>query len=284
MPSTTFPIRLDTPAVHVPIEPGGKLILRGYFHSTHDGSIVDAATTTWPSGAPGGASVDAAGLIDWQAGGFHLVSRDPQTHEVQLLATDGPAPACDLNHVQAPCLPLRAHHQALSRLMTVSEWTSSLKGGIQGEVVAPPVYAPVTTIASTMKPVLIVSGVGLLVLAMLLFVGWQFRRWSRSAPVELRRLAKRVRDKALRADPILSGPLAPALDSMIKAIDSRTVDPLSEERQRIVTVLRRVDATLDDKAAENKACDERKMADELVSEVEIALEAAGEAARLGPQR
>ena len=136
----------------------------------------------------------------------------------------------------------------------------------------------------TMKPVLIVSGVGLLVLAMLLFVGWQFRRWSRSAPVELRRLAKRVRDKALRADPILSGPLAPALDSMIKAIESSKVDPVSEEGQRIVKVLRRVDATLDEKAAENKACDERKMADELVSEVEIALEAAGEAARLGPQR
>jgi hypothetical protein len=283
VPPTTFPFRLDVPATHVPVEPGGKLILRGSFHSSHDGSIVDAATTTWPSGTPGGAGVDTGGLIDFEGGGFHVVSRDPNTHEVHVVATDGPAPACDIQRVTAPCLPIRAHHQAHSRLITVKEWTSSLKGGMQVEVVAPPAYAPVTTLASTMKPVLIGSGVVVAAVAALAVAWVGYRRWSRSAKVELQRLAKRVRDKASQADPILAGPLTPALESAMKAIEQRKVDPSSEEGKRVVAVLRRVDAKLDEKAAAAKADDERRAADELVSEVEIALEAAGEAAQYGPR-
>jgi hypothetical protein len=180
-------------------------------------------------------------------------------------------------------LPIRAHHQAHSRLITVKEWTSSLKGGMQVEVVAPPAYAPVTTLASTMKPVLIGSGVVVAAVAALAVAWVGYRRWSRSAKVELQRLAKRVRDKASQADPILAGPLTPALESAMKAIEQRKVDPSSEEGKRVVAVLRRVDAKLDEKAAAAKADDERRAADELVSEVEIALEAAGEAAQYGPR-
>jgi hypothetical protein len=274
---------LDLPATHVPVEPGGKVVLRGSFHSSHDGSTVDAATTTWPGGSPGGTSVDTGGLIDFEAGGFHVVSRDPNTHEVHAVATDGPAPACAINQVAAPCLPIRAHHQAHSRLITVKEWTSSLKGGMNVEVVAPPVYAPVTSFASTMKPVLIGGGVIVAIVAVTVMAWLWYRRWARSAKVELRRLAQRVRDKASRADPILAGPLTPALETAMKAIDQRKVDPASEEGKRVVAVLQRVDAKLDEKAAKAKAEDERRAADELVSEVEIALEAAGEAAQYGPR-
>jgi len=283
VPPTTFPFRLDQPATHVAVDPGGELILKGSFHSSHDGSVVDAATTTWPSGAPGGSSIDTGGLIDFEAGGFHVVSRNPDTHEVHVVATDAEAPACAINHVAAPCLPIRTHLQAHSRLITVKEWTSSLKGGMQVEVVAPPALAPVTSMAAKMKPVLIGGGVVVGIVAAVLVAWAWYRKWSRSAKVELRRLALRVRDKAARADPILAGPLTPALESAMKAIEQRKVDPASDEGKKVIAVLRRVDAKLDEKAAKDKADDERRAADELVSEVEIALEAAGEAAQYGPR-
>lgn len=280
---TTFPFRLDQPATHVDVKPGGEVILKGSFHSSHDGSIVDAATTTWPSSAPGGSSVDTGGLVDFEAGGFHVVSRNPDTHEVVVVATDGQAPACELNHVQAPCLPLRVHHQAHSRLITVKEWTSSLKGGVQVEVVAPPAYAPITTAGAQAKPYLIAGGVLVAFVAAVFVVYAWYRKWVRSPAVQLRKIAKQVRDKAVRADPILAGPLTPALESALRAIDERKVDPGSEEGKRVIAVLRRVDEKLDEKAAKDRAEDEKRAADALVQEVEIALEAAGEAAQYGPR-
>ncbi|PIE06063.1 MAG: hypothetical protein CSA75_01495 [Sorangium cellulosum] len=283
MPSSTLHFRLDQPATHIDVKPGGKVIIRGSFHSTHDGTVVDAATTTWPSGAPGGTGVDRGGLIDFAAGGFHVVSRNPDTHEVIAVATDGEAPACAINHVSAPCLPIRAHHQAHSRLITVKQWTSSLKGAMQVEVVGPPAIAPVAAVANKMKPVWIGGGILASVVAVSLSAWVVYRRWSKSAKVQLRKLAKRVRDKATTADPILAGTLMPALDSAMKAIDERKVDPASDEGKKVIAALKRVDAKLDKKAAQDKAEDERRVADDLVSEVEIALEAAGEAARLGPR-
>ena len=71
-------LALDRIVQPVNVEPGGEIILRGSFTSAHDGTTIDAATTQWPAGAPGGASVDAGGLIDFEAGGFHMTSRDPK--------------------------------------------------------------------------------------------------------------------------------------------------------------------------------------------------------------
>lgn len=283
MPPHTFPFRLDQPATHVAVQPGGEIILRGSFHSNQDGSVVDAATTTWPSGAPGSAGVDSGGLIDFEAGGFHVVSRDPDTHEVVAVATDAPAPGCDIHNVAAPCLPLRVHHQAHSRLITVKEWTGSLKGGMQVQVVAPPAYAPVTSMAQKMKPLLLGGGATVGIVAALIVAFAWYRHWSKSAKVELQALARRVRDKASHADPILAGPLLPAVEAAMRAIQERKVDPASEEGKKVMSVLRRVDEKLDQKAAKDKAEDERKAADELVSDVEIALEAASEAAEYGPR-
>ena len=267
--------------MHVDVEPGGTIVLKGSYHSTFDGSVVDAATTTWPSGAPGGSSVDTGGLIDLDQGGFHLVSRDPVKHEVVAVATDGPAPACQAAGLQAPCLPLRTAVQAHRRLITANEWASSLKGGIQVVVEQPPAYAPVTTFAQQAKPYLL-AGVGVLLVAALGAVAWKtYRAWSRSARRQLVRLARSVRDKATRADPILAAPLAPALESALRAIDDKRVDPASAEGKRVVDVLRRVELRLDEKVANERAEDERRAADDLVQQVEVALEAAGEAARIG---
>ena len=50
-----FSLDLARPAVHVDVSPGGEIVLRGSYQSTHDGSVIDAATTTWPKETPGGA-------------------------------------------------------------------------------------------------------------------------------------------------------------------------------------------------------------------------------------
>src|SRR6185437_8760031 len=105
-PSPTTPLPLDLPAIHVDVEPGGEIVLKGAFHSKHDGSIVDAATTTWPPEAPGGASVDTGGLVDFEAGGFHVTSRDPVKHEVHAVVKSEGGEACAALGVTAPCLPL----------------------------------------------------------------------------------------------------------------------------------------------------------------------------------
>src|SRR5438552_16150444 len=113
------PISLTQPAIHVDAAPGGEIVIRGSYASAHDGSIVDAATTTWPAGAPGGASVDPGGLLEVSdAYGFHLTSRDPSTHEVHAVATGEGSAACSAFGVAAPCLPLRVRLQAQSRLLT----------------------------------------------------------------------------------------------------------------------------------------------------------------------
>ena len=103
MPPVILPLRPDAPTLTLDVSPGGEIILRGSYTSTHDGSTVDAATTTWPAGAPGGASVDAGGLVDLTAGGFHLTSRDPVTHEVHAIATGEPGPACAATGAATPC-------------------------------------------------------------------------------------------------------------------------------------------------------------------------------------
>ena len=133
-PQTT--LGLDQAATHIAVAPGGEIILRGSYASVRDGSIIDAVTTTWPVGTPEGS--DRGGLYDLEAGGFRLVSHDPVTHEVHAVAIGGQQSACTAGGVASPCLPLRLLPQARSRHMTVSDWSSSLKGGILFEVPIPP--------------------------------------------------------------------------------------------------------------------------------------------------
>src|SRR5262249_30547102 len=118
-------LSLSQPALPVDVPQGGEIILRGFFTSTRDGSIVDAATTTWPQDTPGGGSIDAGGLIDFEAGGFHITSRDVAKHEVHAIAVGDTGPMCAALQAGARCLPLRAQKQAVTRLITMQEWTSS---------------------------------------------------------------------------------------------------------------------------------------------------------------
>lgn len=263
-------------AAHVDVAPGGEVVLRGVLASTHDGSMVDAAITTFPDGAPGGGGVDGQGLVDFEAGGFHLLSRDAVRHEVHAIATGAEAPACAALGVVAPCLPLRYGEQAHSRLLTVDDWASSLKGGLTVEVVAPPLYAPVAEEAFLHASDIVAgSAFALLVFGVLAIVRRR-RRFAISPAGKLWSVAERVRGKLDDADPVLAAPLRPAMNIAARAIRRRRLDPTTPEGARVLGVLERVEQRLDAARAQATADEEREVADALVHEMEAALEASEE--------
>lgn len=275
MPSVPVPI--DQPAVHVDVRPGGELILRGSYYSTHDGSELDAATTTWPKEAPGGESRDAGGIFDPGLGGFRVTSRDPGTHEIHLRATGDAAPGCSAAGVAAPCLVVRTPIAARARLLASDEFARSLKGGIEMEIVAP-------TIAVTAAPMFPYLGVAAAIGAAIAvgLVAIRMRRKRKSSPYgQLLALAGRVQDKLRGADAVIAAPLGRAVETATRSLKAGRVDPASAEGKRVAAVLLRVESKLDAHAAESRAEQEREAADELVREVESALEAAEEAAAIG---
>jgi hypothetical protein len=272
-------LRFDTPAFHVPIPPGGELVLRGSLYSSHDGSRVDATTTTWPADAPGGGSIDPGGMYDLEAGGFHLASQDPQAHVVHAVATGVEAPACSLHGVSSPCLLSRLAVQANSRLMQADDWYGSLHGSLAMEVAEPPFYAPALPWTAALWPVARVAGV-LFAIALLVALGVWIHKVRASTPTAvLARLARRVRTKAERAAPLLAAPLQPALDSASRALRSRSLDPRSPQGRRVSQLLAGLEERLDATAREQTAASEKQLADNFALEVEIALQAAAEAAR-----
>lgn len=266
-----------TPALHVDVRPGGEIIVRGSFYLPTDGSTIDAAATTWPENAPGGASVDSGGLIDFAAGGFRVTSRDLKSHEVHAIATGDPAPLCDALRVSAPCLPVRTAVVAQSRLMTVDAWTKDLKGEMVLEVpstVLPPV-AP--------KTAFYLQFVGIaFVFVLALAAGFALYRKRQNSPRgRLWALAKRVQKKLYSAEPVLRAPLSPAIESALKALSEQRVDPSGSEGKRVEQALMRVEMELDTKARQAVAEKEQEAADELLREMESALEAAEEASAIG---
>ncbi len=270
----SFAIRLDRPAQHFDADPGTEIVLRGVVRSTFDGSEIDAATTTWPDGAPGGASVDAGGLVDLRGGGLHLVSRDPKTHEVVAVVTDRPGAACEAAHVASPCVALRSLEQARSRLLTTSEWGRSLDGKLTAEIqtpVPPPAYAPVTHALTS--PLVATGALATILFAVAIFA---VARRRRSASYQMRRAIRRIEKKLAVADAALSGALAPAVKRALQAIERKRIDPASKEGMRIADVLHRVETRLDESTAHARATKEQEAADTLVLEMESALEAAHE--------
>jgi hypothetical protein len=271
-----LPLRLDTPATHVETSPGGEIILRGSFHSTIDGSVIDAATTTWPRENPGGASIDAGGLVDFQAGGFHITSRDAQSHEVHAVATGEAAPACAALGVASPCLPLRLREPATRRMVTQSDWVRSLKGAITVEVLQPPVYAPAVATSRKVMPYLAGAG-SLLALALGAVMVGKFRRKQASSPRgQLLALARRVHARARTADPSLAAPLTPTLTKALQRLEKGAVDPSSPEGQRVRVLLEKVELRLESEAKKAQSQREQEVTDELAREVEIAFQAAEE--------
>lgn len=267
---------LDRPALHLDVAPGGAILLRGSFSSKFDGSVVDAATTSWPAGAPGGASIDAGGLIDFEGGGFHVTSRDPVRHEVHAVATGEGGAACAALQVASPCLPVRLPPMALRRLMTVADWNASLIGpraGLAIEVIAPPLYAPPPAAVPYLA---ITSGLLAAGLAVAFFLRRK-KRLAASPAGRLLALASRVRARLALADAVVAAPLAPALDTARCALRAQRIDATSAEGRRIQAALEKVELRIDASEKQARAEKEREAADELVREIESALEAAEEA-------
>lgn len=277
MSGPSFPVVLHRAATHLPVAPGGTIVVTGSFRSRHDGSLIDGASTTWPADAPGGASVDAGGIIDFRAGGFDVASVDAKTHVIEAVASGEPAAGCAAYRVPAPCLIVRSHDLAHGRLLTVGDWASSLRGGMQVEVLAP--IAPASAAAEAPPPpVALLGGAAAAVVAMVLAVAWWLhRRWRRSPRGRLGRLLRQLGRLASRVDPVLGRVLRPALASTARAIRQRRLDPTSTEGQRLEQALRQLQAELRHDAARKRRAAEREVADELAEQVMIALEAAAEA-------
>jgi hypothetical protein len=281
MPPVAIPLRLDTPAIPIETIPGGEIILRGSFHSKLDGSTVDAATTTWPKENPGGASIDAGGLVDFQAGGFHVTSRDAQIHEVHAVATGDSAPACAALGVASPCLPLRLREPAQKRLLTQNEWVQSLKGGITVEVLSPPVYAPAVAASRPYFPFLAAAAAFLALLLGLALLRSVRQKRAASPRGQLLALARRVHGKARSADPTLAAPLVPALAEALQRLEKGAVDPTSPEGTKIRVMLEKVETRLEEASQKARSEREREITEELALEVDIALQAAEEALQAG---
>lgn len=270
-------IPLTQPALPVDVPQGGEIILRGFYTSTRDGSIVDAATTTWPAEAPGGGSIDAGGLIDFEAGGFHVTSRDVAKHEVHAIAVGEGGPACSSLGIASRCLPIRVQKQAVTRLITIQDWTSSLQGSISVEMTAPPAYAPPPAAVPYIE-----IGSGIVAAGIIALFSLRYRKRQAESPAgQLIALGQRVRAKLASADAIVAAPLAPAIETALKALRARRIDASSVEGKRIAAVLARVEVRLDESAQHARAHEEQQAADELVREFESALEAADEATLAG---
>lgn len=265
-------------AISVGVQPGATLVLRGSLLSRHDGSVVDAAKTFMAPPVAGATSAGQKGLVDFAAGGFELVAYDAETHEVELVAAGGPAPACELLGVSSPCLVLRSSELAHQRLLTVGEWSASLRGNIQVQYEA----AGDSTMA---QPVAVGAAVAwsevalaaLVGLVALVAAGWLLRRWLCSARRRLTRLIRRTGRAARRTNPVLAQVLMPALDSTASAVRQGRIDPASLAGRRLEVALRTVHGDLRAEAVRRRSSEQLRVADELLGQVELALEAAAEA-------
>ena len=267
-------------AVHLPIALGDEIVLRGSYYSRHDGSVVDAATTTWPKDAPGGASVMVGGLFDLGAGGFELLEVDPSKHVIRAVVVGDHTPACRTAGVQAPCLLPRTDALAHGRLLTASEWHASLRGEIIIEHrdlgLGASLEDEPATGASSLLWVLA------LVLAATVWaaIGWVgYRRWARSHRRRLVRLLRRVGRGARRVDPILSRVLAPSLASTERALREGRFDPASAPASQLTLALERIQAQLQQRDAQRRHQAQRDTTDALLRELELAVDAASEASR-----
>jgi len=277
MPPTPLP--LDRPLA-VDVRPGGEIIVSGTCYLSQDGSTIDAATTRWPKEAPGGASVAPIGLIDHQASGLSLVSRDLDKHEYHYVYSGDASAVCNAAGIQGACLVPSTMKLAVNRGIPSHEFLSALKGAngcLQVEVPGAPALAAVRPAFPFLGAA---AGIGVAIAVGL--VAFRVRKRRRSSPAgQLLALARRVQAKVQGADVVVAAPLGRAVETALRALKAGRVDPTSAEGQRVAAVLLRVETQIDAHAAETRAEQEREAADELVREVESALEAAEEASAIG---
>ncbi|MEZ4302261.1 MAG: hypothetical protein R3B70_45455 [Polyangiaceae bacterium] len=275
------PVPLDRP-LPVNVRPGGEIVVTGECYLSHDGSKIDAATTHWPKEAPGGESVDPVGLIDAQASGLSLTSRDLAKHEYHYVFEGETPPACKAAGIEGACIVPSTMKLAVERGIPSAELLSKLKGAngcLTAEVPQPTVVAAGK---ATLPYLAIAAGIGAAALVGLVAIRMYRRR--RASPMgQLLALARRVQNKVSTADAIVAAPLGRAVETALRSLRAGRVDPASAEGKRVAAVLLRVETQLDAQAAQARAEEEREAADELVREVESALEAAEEASALGSQ-
>ncbi|MBK9258390.1 MAG: hypothetical protein IPM54_00975 [Polyangiaceae bacterium] len=273
-------VPLDKPAIAIDVPQGTEIVLTGSYTSRHDGSVIDAATTTWPAGSPGGASVDAIGLIDLESGGFHMTSRDVAKHEVRAIATDKGGESCAAAGVSAPCLVVNKRIALQKRLMGWDDFRSTLDGvGIEVALpapVAPPIVPPKAMPFLEVGAAIVIGGI-------LAMGAWRWKKGKDASPEgQLLALSRKVKTQLDRADQVVAAPLKPTVDAAMKAIREKRVDASSKEGKRVAEALRRVNERLEATMREEQAAKEQEAADELVREMESALEAADEMKRAHP--
>jgi hypothetical protein len=258
-------LRLDALAQPLDLAPGTEVTFTGSY-VTQDGATIDAATTSWPAGESGPAGVDAGGLVDFAAGGLKLVSRNPDTHEVVAIVTGEEGKVCKTLGMQSPCLVTRTVALSRTRLQTVADLSSSMVGGILVRYKAPPPPAPPPVLSPVrdffVHPATLTSAaVGAVVGAGLL--AWVVR-------------TQRVREKLATADAALVATLGPALDRIVTSVREKKLDAQSAEADKVRTVLLRIESSIEDSRRKKERAEQQAIADELVLEMEAAVEAAEE--------
>lgn len=273
----TFKLDPAEAARHVSISPGGELRFSGRFVSS-DGAVIDAATTSWPDGDHAG--IDPGGMVDFAGGGLRLTSRDPQTHEVVAIATGGDAPLCKAAGVASPCIALRLGPLAKSRLLTRDDMVSSLQGQITVEHVAPPPPPEPNVARDAAKSPIGITVLLVALAASAMFLGWTVRRRSQASPIgRLRLLVRRVERKLSLADAALAATLRPVVKKALAVIEQKKV-PSAAQTARIHDALTRVEQCLDNIATSAVETRSREVADQLLFEMQSALDAAAEARAL----
>lgn len=275
MPSVPLP--LDRPLA-LDLRPGGEIVVTGSCYLSHDGSTIDAATTYWPKDAPGGESRDPIGLVDAAASGLELTSR--ASKEVHFVYSGQPSASCKAAGIDGACIIPSTMKLAVSRGIPSAELLAKLKGANGCLTVDIPEASPLAPAAPALPYLGIALGVGAAIAVGLIALRVRKRRQA-SPTGQLLALARRVQGKLRGADAVLAAPLSRAVATALSALSAGRVDPASDEGKRVAAVLMRVETRLDSHAAEARADQEREAADELVREVESALEAAEEASAIG---
>jgi hypothetical protein len=270
--SPSLPVDLGAPAQHVDARVGDEIVVHGAARLS-DGSTIDAASTT---DAPQG--VDSAGLVDFEAGGFHVVSRDPKTHEVHAVATGG-ADRCAAFGVASPCLPLRLVPLARSRLLTVAQFRASIVEASMSIDVPIHAVPPSPIVRGAISLLSIVVPLTALAAFLAVIVVWARRR-VRSPLGRLMALADRVEAKAARSRGPLVAPLRPALREARRALRSGRIEAHSPAAGRIAATLADLERRLDVSTETKRVEEEAAVARAIVEEIEIATRAAEEAARI----
>ena len=275
MPSVPLP--LDRPLA-LDLRPGGEIVVTGSCYLSHDGSTIDAATTYWPKDAPGGESRDPIGLVDAAASGLELTSR--ASKEVRFVYSGQPSASCKAAGIDGACIIPSTMKLAVSRGIPSAELLTKLTGANGCLRVDIPDPSPLAPAAPALPYLGIALGLGAAIALGLIAV--RVRKKRQASPAgQLLALARRVQGKLRGADAVLAAPLSRAVATALSALSAGRVDPASDEGKRVAAVLTRVETRLDSHAAEARADQEREAADELVREVESALEAAEEASAIG---